>query len=121
MCIATIFLEFVIPLDFHNIQIFWAISAILIPIYNIYWYETSKDMTMAEISGQFLGMLMLEFFLFGMMLNFMAYGGLWTFPIVFETLMCFNPYFASGYIWFKYQFSYNYWRIWADANPTKGL
>jgi len=57
----------------------------------------------------------------GFAILFMAFASMWTFPIIVETIMSYNPYFAANFIWAKYTFTYLYWKQHADANPTQGI
>lgn len=68
-------------------------------------------MNVREVSGVIFGMTMGTVFLFGTALQFLAYGGMWVIPIIVETIFCYNPYFAVCYVWLKYMFTYNFWKI----------
>lgn len=69
---------------------------------------------MQQVTGTVNGLLMLFLFVAGSGLIFMVYAKLWMAPIIIETILSLNPYFASGFIWIKYVFTYYYWRIESD-------
>lgn len=103
-----------IKVHFQGTFVVMLLSSIAIPLHFAYWHLTSQGKSANEIIGAIRGLTSLYFLMFGVTATFLAFSGQWIPAIIIETIFCTNPFFATGMLWIKYIYSYNWWLAYAS-------